>query len=215
MRTSLDLLKSSSLRPTLVNEKQNDQFNRRHGADRRAFDPDDLVYAQVLCQNNTEWIPGHGQLSNARVQGTTPYCSKMDVSSEHIRTSYVTSSRMQVKPILPILIDEFQIQVPTTAVAENQPNELVPDTATISTDEDDDNQNVMTDDEPKVPTSIGPPKPVRQGRYRRLPAWLASYDLILELKRDMERKGTVYKTLAEEVLDEGVTVRTLTAEVNP
>ncbi|XP_062713742.1 uncharacterized protein K02A2.6-like [Aedes albopictus] len=48
MRTSLDLLKPSSPRPTLVNEKQNDQFNQRHGAVKRAFNPDDLVYAQHI-----------------------------------------------------------------------------------------------------------------------------------------------------------------------
>lgn len=37
--------------------------------------------------------------------------------------------------------------------------------------------------------------------------------MILELKRDMVRKGTANKSLAEKVLGEGVEVMALTAEV--
>ncbi|XP_055527161.1 uncharacterized protein K02A2.6-like [Wyeomyia smithii] len=41
-----------------VNSKQNNQFNQRHGAVKREFSADDLVYAEVHHHNQTSWVPG-------------------------------------------------------------------------------------------------------------------------------------------------------------
>lgn len=181
MRTSLDLLKPSSPRPTLVNEKQNDQFNRRHGAVKRAFNPDDLVYAQVHRRNKTEWVPE--QVIERK--GSVDYTVLLEngrlirAHTNQLRHRFSDASEAVPTPNnqLPfaLLLDEFQIQVPTPVVLEDPLDELVPNTANVPANEDD--QDVMTDDEPEVPTSIGSPEPARQGRYRRLPAWLAPYDL--------------------------------------
>lgn len=57
-RTTLDLLKKPVRTPTSSNDQQNLQFNRRHGAIKREFQPGDLVYAEYHSNNKKSWIPG-------------------------------------------------------------------------------------------------------------------------------------------------------------
>ncbi|XP_065075471.1 uncharacterized protein K02A2.6-like [Ochlerotatus camptorhynchus] len=59
VRTTLDLLKKPvSVTEAVKNHKQNEQFNWRHGAVKREFEEDDLVYVEQHRRNAKSWIPG-------------------------------------------------------------------------------------------------------------------------------------------------------------
>ncbi|XP_065079446.1 uncharacterized protein K02A2.6-like [Ochlerotatus camptorhynchus] len=59
VRTTLDLLKKPvPVNEAVKNHKQNEQFNWRHGAFKREFEEDDLVYIEQHCRNAKSWIPG-------------------------------------------------------------------------------------------------------------------------------------------------------------
>ncbi|XP_062700701.1 uncharacterized protein K02A2.6-like [Aedes albopictus] len=58
VRTTLDLLKKPIPVPAIPNEKQNIQCNKRHGATRREFQPDDMVFAEYHHGNQKSWKPG-------------------------------------------------------------------------------------------------------------------------------------------------------------
>ncbi|XP_055585150.1 uncharacterized protein K02A2.6-like [Uranotaenia lowii] len=59
-RTTLDLLKPRSERTTPLerNQLQEEQFNRRHGAQKRQFEKGDPVYASILIQGKLVWLIG-------------------------------------------------------------------------------------------------------------------------------------------------------------
>ncbi|KAK6028367.1 hypothetical protein OSTOST_05590, partial [Ostertagia ostertagi] len=66
LRSTLDLLKPShapEARPDIAMEKQ---FNRRHGAKPRKFEPDDLVYARDFRSGQPRWSPGRILLRHGR-----------------------------------------------------------------------------------------------------------------------------------------------------
>ncbi|XP_065085289.1 uncharacterized protein K02A2.6-like [Ochlerotatus camptorhynchus] len=55
----LDLLKKPvPVTEAVKNHKQNEQFNWRHGAVKREFEEDDLVYVEQHRRNTKSWIPG-------------------------------------------------------------------------------------------------------------------------------------------------------------
>uniref|UniRef100_A0A7I4XT79 Uncharacterized protein n=1 Tax=Haemonchus contortus TaxID=6289 RepID=A0A7I4XT79_HAECO len=59
LRSTLDLLKPShspEVRPDIVMEMQ---FNRRHGAKPKKFEPKDLVFARDFRSGQPRWSPGH------------------------------------------------------------------------------------------------------------------------------------------------------------
>ncbi|XGW09189.1 hypothetical protein V3C99_011472 [Haemonchus contortus] len=59
LRSTLDLLKPShspEARPDIVMEMQ---FNRRHGAKPKTFEPKDLVFARDFRSGQPRWSPGH------------------------------------------------------------------------------------------------------------------------------------------------------------
>ncbi|XGW17401.1 hypothetical protein V3C99_002198 [Haemonchus contortus] len=58
LRNALDLLKPSEPAETSRNYQMEAQFNRRHGAKPRRFEPNDLVYARDFRSNQRTWIPG-------------------------------------------------------------------------------------------------------------------------------------------------------------
>jgi len=60
IRTSLDLLRPTS-RQASKNEKQlkqEMQYNRKHGTQKKEFSPGTLVFVQVHTVNKWTWIPG-------------------------------------------------------------------------------------------------------------------------------------------------------------
>lgn len=61
MRTTMDLLLPSTSGSHSSNtraDKQNEQFNIRHGAKQRSFKKDDLVYAKIFIKNKSFWASG-------------------------------------------------------------------------------------------------------------------------------------------------------------
>ncbi|XP_065075159.1 uncharacterized protein K02A2.6-like [Ochlerotatus camptorhynchus] len=59
VRTTLGLLKKPvPVTEAVKNHKQNEQFNWRHGAVKREFEEDDLVYVEQHRRNAKSWIPG-------------------------------------------------------------------------------------------------------------------------------------------------------------
>ncbi|XP_055604705.1 uncharacterized protein K02A2.6-like [Uranotaenia lowii] len=56
--TQLDLLKPTLPSPTRINDAQNAQFNKRHGAVQRKFVAGNPVLAKVHQGNSAQWIPG-------------------------------------------------------------------------------------------------------------------------------------------------------------
>ncbi|XP_041786462.1 uncharacterized protein K02A2.6-like [Anopheles merus] len=58
MRTTLDLLRKPSPPTAAINHKQNQQFNKRHGAVKRSFVENDLVYVEQHVHNKKSWVPG-------------------------------------------------------------------------------------------------------------------------------------------------------------
>lgn len=69
MRIDLDLLRPSERKPAAFNEKQNEQFDKKHAAVERDFAVGDLVQAIVYHRNKSKWADGQV----ARKFGDVPY----------------------------------------------------------------------------------------------------------------------------------------------
>ncbi|XP_062538518.1 uncharacterized protein K02A2.6-like [Armigeres subalbatus] len=54
IKTALDLLHHQQPKPVVLNQHQDEQFNRKHGATPRGFRKGDMVYAKVY-RSNTKW----------------------------------------------------------------------------------------------------------------------------------------------------------------
>lgn len=57
MRTDIDLVKLPAPKAKTRDLLLEDQFNRKHGARERSFNPDDLVYVQIHRNNSWTWKP--------------------------------------------------------------------------------------------------------------------------------------------------------------
>lgn len=58
VRSVLDLMKRPERQLESINEKQNSQFNRKHGAMQRSFAVGEEVYAEIHIQNKRYWAQG-------------------------------------------------------------------------------------------------------------------------------------------------------------
>ncbi|XP_055622834.1 uncharacterized protein K02A2.6-like [Toxorhynchites rutilus septentrionalis] len=187
LRTTLDLLKPCPPSPTLVNEKQNSQFNRRHGAMKRTFDAEEMVFAQVHYRNTTKWVPG--QIIERK--GNVNYTVLLEngrlirAHTNQLRQRYGSNADADSTPEnqlpLALLIDEFNLQdmkPPGPVVPPKEDEQPIPDDEPMPVDgEQEVVEDDVNDDESDVPIEDSP-QPVRpEGRLRRLPAWLAPYDI--------------------------------------
>jgi transposase InsO family protein len=135
MRTKLDLL----LPPTDQDDhadydrqaRQNDQFDRKHGAVHRSFQPGDLVFARVFTLNDSSWRPG---VIIDRI-GKVMYSVKLTRSGRQTIGRFHTNQLkirysdgdVELAPLpLDILIDTFHIRDAIPDQADEQPPDAVP-----------------------------------------------------------------------------------------
>ncbi|XP_052566093.1 uncharacterized protein K02A2.6-like [Culex pipiens pallens] len=207
VRTTLDLLKKPvPATPVAVNHKQNEQFNRRHGAVKREFKDDDLVYAEYHQRNTKSWIPGRV----VERKGSVNYIVQLDLEGrQRIVSSHVNQLRPrydaevpdQVQQRLPweILIEEARPMLLDDQEEPEAPIEIdipVPDSpappALPGTEDpleggSGTNPFVLPEEDavpadkpvtpPKPPTPILPVGPRRPVRPSRIPQWLNLYDI--------------------------------------
>ncbi|XP_065084352.1 uncharacterized protein K02A2.6-like [Ochlerotatus camptorhynchus] len=116
VRTTLDLLKKPvPVTEAVKNHKQNEQFNWRHGAVKREFEEDDLVYVEQHRRNAKSWIPGRV----IERKDSVNYIVALDINGRpklvrsHVnqrRPRHTSDDPEQVTQQLPweILLDEIQ-----------------------------------------------------------------------------------------------------------
>lgn len=196
--TPLDLLKPRRTTSVAVNDKQNEQFNRRHGTVKREFSADDLVYAQIHHRNVTTWVPG----KIIERKGSVNYNVLLDngrlirshtnqLRGRHLETHLETSFEdVDADHQLPwtMLLEEFNIPIPCSInrndpidehpqnpvevqqpTEELPPEDIQPEEMLPPLIEEDVPADNVEDNEPQ-PTN----NPIRN---RRLPSWLSPYDL--------------------------------------
>jgi transposase InsO family protein len=91
MRTILSLLQPSQCLPAVVNQQQNEQFNRKHGTVPRSFQAGDKVYAKVYTAK--KWIWSVGEVIEAF--GNVNYNVLLEV--QHGRRKLIRSHANQLK----------------------------------------------------------------------------------------------------------------------
>ncbi|XP_062538064.1 uncharacterized protein K02A2.6-like [Armigeres subalbatus] len=124
IKTVLDLLHYQQPKPVVLNQRQDEQFNRKHGATPRGFRKGDMVYAKVY-RSNTSWQWGSGVI--IVVIGRVNHNVLLD--DWHGRKRLIRSHSNQLKhrsseaktgaadsTPLGILVDMFGIQSPGPAV---------------------------------------------------------------------------------------------------
>ncbi|XP_055633708.1 uncharacterized protein K02A2.6-like [Toxorhynchites rutilus septentrionalis] len=196
--TTLDLLKPRKTPTPAVNSKQNNQFNRHHGTVKREFCTDDLVYAEVHHRNQVSWVPG----KVIEKKGSVMYAVLLESGrlirshTNQLRQRHLESSSDDTETSLPwtMLLEEFGMQdlctpcpnetadpdlekaqqppevLPEMPPSGQQPHEVPPPTEpTLDQEEVPVSEAVVEVIEPQCSN-----QPVRN---RRLPAWLAPYDL--------------------------------------
>ncbi|XP_039453069.1 uncharacterized protein K02A2.6-like [Culex pipiens pallens] len=207
VRTTLDLLKKPvPATPVAVNHKQNEQFNRRHGAVKREFKDDDLVYAEYHQRNTKSWIPGRV----VERKGSVNYIVQLDLEGrQRIVSSHVNQLRPRYDAEVPdhvqqrlpweILIEEARPLLLADQEEPEAPIEIdipVPDSpappALPGTEDpleggSGTNHFVLPEEDavpadkpvtpPKPPTPVLPVGPRRPIRPSRIPRWLNLYDI--------------------------------------
>ena len=178
-----------------MNDKQNQQYNKRHGAVYREFEAGDLVLAEVHHRNETLWKPGQiierkGKVNYAVcLENGRLICSHTNqLKKRHSGSEAIPSSTSSSLPLL-LLLEEFQLTPDATvAVQRENPVPAVdceggrntgpeenhhPEAIPVASDSDDDSTPEFA-----TPTADRP-RPIvdRPIRNRHLPSWLAQYDL--------------------------------------
>lgn len=134
MRTVLDLLRHDQPKPVARNHRQDEQFNRKHGAVPRNFKKGDEVYAKVYT-SNTKWQWASGVI--IEVIGQVNHNVLLD--NWHGRKKLIRSHSNQLKSRsseeksieadptpLGILVDMFGLQSTRASVQQSQPrSELI------------------------------------------------------------------------------------------
>ena len=110
VRTTLDLMKNSNHPLMSTNHKQNNQFNRKHGAKLRDFEIGEQVSAICYRDNKSFWASG---IITRRI-GKVNY----EVRLDHGRTSRYHANQLrsrfsQATPNLDLLFQKFDLPVPT------------------------------------------------------------------------------------------------------
>lgn len=166
IRTTFDLLMPSSYGANNPSQdqkqKQNDQFNKKHGARARSFIEGDLVFAKVFQNNNFKWYPGkvHSRIGRVMYKVILEDRSRIIRSHTNQLKSRHPQSKHSVQQQLPIqvLLDEFQVQ--------QSPNKSISMDATPST-----SSNVTTsNNQPSQQIEYR-----QSNRARKLPQHLVPY----------------------------------------
>ncbi|XP_055623399.1 uncharacterized protein K02A2.6-like [Toxorhynchites rutilus septentrionalis] len=113
------------------NHKQDEQFNRQHGAVKRNFKGDDLVFVEQHSRNAMSWVPGRvierkGSVNYIVVLGTTGRLRLIRSHINQMRPRYDCDTFEGETQQLPweILLDEFQPPITPARV-----NPAVPSTS--------------------------------------------------------------------------------------
>ncbi|PIO74254.1 hypothetical protein TELCIR_03744 [Teladorsagia circumcincta] len=146
LRSTLDLLKPShapEARPDITMEEQ---FNRRHGAKPRKFEPNDLVFARDFRAGQSKWSPGrilrrHGQtLYDVLVEGSIwkrhanqlrPRASSeearnlMDAFDLPVNPTPASPSRTLTSPLSPVVTTTPLTRTPSRTGAVNLRGEVL------------------------------------------------------------------------------------------
>ena len=197
LRNSLDLLLEPATIPKQVNHRQNEQFNKAHGAKQRSFVPGEEVYAKVYIQNKWYWATGivieqKGRvtyivlLNDVRRRGLIKsHTNQMRSRFAEQTTEYETNLPLQ------LLLKEFEfpsqpsqaVQYSTEVLADPEPEaeaspmiEPEPELGTVagqnSVEQAEENLD-DSDDEEGVTSADD--EPTRSSRLRRIPAFLKDY----------------------------------------
>ncbi|XP_062709570.1 uncharacterized protein K02A2.6-like [Aedes albopictus] len=200
VRTTLDLLKKPAPEaPGAKNLKQNEQFNRRHGAIKRDFEEDDLVYVEQHFRNTKSWMPGRV----IERKGSVHYIVSLENNGRpKLVRAHVNQMRPRYDTAVPepttqlpweVLLDEVQLQATAVlADPEEQPDiveALVPvvtpppvlEEAAGPVQATSGIPPIEDDEAPTVPPPVSS-EPVegylrRSVRVSRIPRWLSSYDI--------------------------------------
>ncbi|XP_062699301.1 uncharacterized protein K02A2.6-like, partial [Aedes albopictus] len=200
VRATLDLLKKPAPEAAgAKNLKQNEQFNRRHGAIKRDFEEDDLVYVEQHFRNTKSWMPGRV----IERKGSVHYIVSLENNGRpKLVRAHVNQMRPRYDTAVPepttqlpweVLLDEVQLQATAVlADPEEQPDiveALVPvvtpppvlEEAAGPVQATSGIPPIEDDEAPTVPPPVSS-EPVegylrRSVRESRIPRWLSSYDI--------------------------------------
>lgn len=124
LRTSLELLRPPSKFTKATNNKQDRQFNEKHGAKEKSFDVQDKVYAQVHQGNNWSWIAGEIVERVGRVMYNVWLPERQRLIRSHsnqLRKRYndVNQTPGEVEPSIPldILLGAWGLNQPEDSLA--------------------------------------------------------------------------------------------------
>ncbi|XP_055584973.1 uncharacterized protein K02A2.6-like [Uranotaenia lowii] len=164
--TQLDLLKPTLPSPTRINDAQNAQFNKRHGAVQRKFVAGNPVLAKVHQGNSAKWIPG----LIIEPKGNVMYTVLLDNGrlirshTNQLKAWFIETAAAVPTPNLPlsVLLDDFVVPVSEADQTDSLRNE----------DDLDCSEYGSPLQSPEVP----PPR-TRPTRNRCPPKRLSSYDL--------------------------------------
>ncbi|XP_055633639.1 uncharacterized protein K02A2.6-like [Toxorhynchites rutilus septentrionalis] len=169
--TTLDLLKPRKTPTPAVNSKQNNQFNRHHGTVKREFCTNDLVYAEVHHRNQVSWVPGKVIEKNGSVIDTTETSLPWTMLLEEFGMQDLCTPcpNETADP------DLEKAQQPPEVLPEMPPSGQQPPEVPPPTEPTLDQEEVPV---PEAVVEVIEPQCSNQPvRNRRLPAWLAPYDL--------------------------------------
>ncbi|PIO67710.1 hypothetical protein TELCIR_10530 [Teladorsagia circumcincta] len=110
LRSTLDLLRPSETPEAKPDIAMQMPFNRRHGAEPRKFEPDDLVLARDFRSRQPRWSPGrillrHGRtLYDVLVQGAISQARNLvDAHDVPVNPTPASHSRMMTPPLYPVV----------------------------------------------------------------------------------------------------------------
>lgn len=189
MRTALSLLQPTQRIPTVVNQQQNDQFNKKHGVVSRSFQAGDKIYAKVYSANKWTWSAG----VVIEAFGHVNYNVLLD--NQHGRRKLIRSHANQLKwrevsssvtdssrSPLSILVDMFGLQskpipVQDTIPVETAGNQEISDISDVrlqATNEDDHGPEANQQESESIP-SVTPEVRIRPKRTIRMPSRFEPY----------------------------------------
>ncbi|XP_062710659.1 uncharacterized protein K02A2.6-like [Aedes albopictus] len=177
MRTVLSLLQPRQPMTSIINQRQNDQFNRKHGVVPRNLQAGDAVYANVY-QSNSKWKWASGVI--IEVIGQVNFNILLD--EWHGRRKLIRSHANQIKhrfddqqptkeptekSSLNIFVDEFGLQdnFQQNEVTTVAPTEPAPDQEVFIDATDDD--EALPEMEVSLPESIQHPQPDEEASTSR------------------------------------------------
>ncbi|XP_018406503.1 PREDICTED: uncharacterized protein K02A2.6-like [Cyphomyrmex costatus] len=151
VRTMLDLLKSTKQPETpRHNIKQEEQFNKQHGARDRKFNCGDLVYAKQYVGNSWKWIPGtiieqignvmYNILLDSNRRQPLVRCHTNQLLDRYAEGECRADSNARLP--LDLLMEEFQVDQEDDNQSENF---VTPRTSAASSDDEPEQERILED----------------------------------------------------------------------